>query len=389
MKKPFNIFLIAGEPSGDFLGARLIQALKRTKNRFEFKGMGGTQMIGAGLQQILPFEGLSLMGFFQGLKKTLHLYRYARFLHQKILEEKPDLLITIDFPGFNFYLGKKLKGSGIPHLHYGAPTVWAWRPWRAKSISRFLNHLLVLYPFEPPYFERYGLATTFVGHPLMEEKIPQKVNLLSFRKKWCIKEGTTVILLLPGSRESELEKHLPIFQETTRLLKEQRKSIHWIIPTLDSLKDSIPENGWGDTITVITSPDDKRAAYALAKGALAASGTAALELALARVPMIIAYKVGTLSAAIVRLLIKTPYVCMVNILLKRGIVPEMLQGNCKPILLAQKIQNFLTNDRAREKQLHAFDRVKTLLQAGDKPPSTAAAEVVMEILKNQRKGSIS
>lgn len=381
MKKSFNIFLSAGEPSGDFLGAQLMQALKKTGHSFTFKGMGGQQMEAADLQKVLPFEGLSLMGFFQGIKKIIHLYRYARLLQQKILEEKPDLLITIDFPGFNFYLGKKLKGSGIPHVHYGAPTVWAWRPWRAKAISRFLKHLLVLYPFEPPYFEKYGLPTTFVGHPLMEETFSQKTNIKQFKQTWAIKEDRDVILLLPGSRKSELEKHLPIFQETTRLLKEQRKKIHWVIPTLESLKEFIPLKGWGDDVTIITSPEDKQAAYALAKGALAASGTIALELALARVPMIITYKVDWLTSAIVRLLIKTPYVCMVNILLKRGIVPEMLQGQCQPVLLAEKIQSFLTNERAREKQFQAFDRLKTLLKFKDQSPSMRAAQVVLTLLE--------
>jgi lipid-A-disaccharide synthase len=380
MKKSFTVFLIAGEPSGDFLGASLMSALKKTGHHFNFQGIGGAKMTKEGLQEVLPFDGLSLMGFFQGITKFFHLYRYSRLLRKKILEEKPDLLITIDFPGFNFYLGKKLKGSGIRHIHYSAPTVWAWRPWRAKSISRFLDHLLTLYPFEPPYFEKHGLDTTFVGHPLMEGRKKTKVDIEYFKNKHNIKDGIDVMLLLPGSRKSELEKHVPIFQETTRLLKEQRKKIHWIIPTLDTVKDMIPEEGWGGDITMITTEQDKAAAYALSKGALAASGTIALELALARVPMIIAYKVGAVTAAIVRLLIKTPYVCMVNILLKRGIIPEMLQRECKPILLAQKIQMLLANERAREKQLHAFDRVEKLLKPEDKAPSECAATVVMTLL---------
>lgn len=379
---PHKIVLIAGEPSGDFLGARLMNALKKTGGSFDFQGIGGPSMKAEGLQEVLPFEGLSLMGFFQGVTKVFHLYRYTKKLRQKILDEKPDLLITIDFPGFNFYLGKKLKGLGICHLHYSAPTVWAWRSWRAKSISRFLDHLLTLYPFEPPYFEEHGLKTTFVGHPLMEQKTScSHKEIEHFRNKYALKEGIDAFLLLPGSRKGELLAHLPIFLKTTKLLKEQRKKIHWIIPTIDTLKDQIPLEGWGGDVTIITEKKDKDAAYALAKGALAASGTVALELALAKVPMIITYKVGALTAAIVRLLIKTPYVCMVNILLKRGIIPEMLQGDAKPVLLAQKIQMLLTNERAREKQLHAFDRVAKLLKPTDKMPSEHAADVVMQLLR--------
>jgi len=378
MKK--KIFLIAGEPSGDFIGSKLMHALKKTDLSFEFQGVGGAQMVQEGLKEILPFGDFSLMGIFENIGKTYRLYQHLTFLKNRIIEEKPDLLITIDFPGFNFKLGKKLKGSGIPHLHYVGPTVWAWRPWRAKSIAQFLKHLCVLFPFEPPYFEKYGLSTSFVGHPLMEEAMGQG-SAKAFRKKYGIEKDREILLVLPGSRRGELSYHLSIFQETTRLLEEQGKKIHIVIPTLDFLIPLIPTEGWGGPVTLITEKLDKKNVYAASRLALAASGTIALELGLARVPMIIAYRVNALSSWLARRLVKIHYICMVNILLKRLVIPEFVQEDCRAEILSKALLDLMENESLREKQLAAFEAIEKMLTPPNSKPSAEAAQVVLSLLK--------
>lgn len=361
-----------------------LKALGKEKGvSFQFQGVGGENMQRQGMEEILPFSDFSIMGFFLNIKKIGKLYRHARFLDQFLRQEKPDLLITIDFPGFNFHLGRRLKGSGIPHLHYGAPTVWAWKPWRAKRIAQFLDHLLVLFPFEPPYFERHGLATTFVGHSLMEEPLVEG-NGKEFLSRQGLKPLTPILLILPGSREKELKTLLPIFQKTTLLLKAQGRKFHIVIPTLESIKSFIPLEGWGGDVTIVTDLETKRDAYEAATIALAASGTIALELALARVPMVITYRVGHVTAFLLRLLLKTPYACMINILLKRLVVPEFLQNQCSSRNLSHALYSLLSSELARDKQKRAFERVEKMLTPPQGTPSQNAACVVMEVLERRR-----
>lgn len=378
--KKYKVFLVAGEPSGDFIGAKLLSALKKTNNTFSFSGVGGEKMVAEGLEEVIPFSDFSIMGIFENLTKTRKLYQNIQALKKHVLETKPDLVITIDFPGFNFRLGKELQDSGIPHMHYVGPTVWAWRPWRAKKIARFLKHLCVMFPFEPPYFEEHGLATTFVGHPLMEEKIHQG-NGKAFRKRHKIKQDKQVLLFLPGSRPGELERHIPVFQEVARRLVDKGKDIHVVVPTLEGLVDHIPREGWAAPLCVVTDLKEKKDAYGASTLALAASGTIALELALARVPMVIGYRTNPLTAWLVRVLIKIPYVCMVNILLKRPIIPELLQRECTPEQLTRAVLNLLVSDRLKEKQQNAFDTVERMLMPKDKKPSEKAADVVLSLLK--------
>lgn len=388
MKKTYKVFLIAGEPSGDFLGAHLLKELKATKQSFSFKGVGGDLMVAEGLEEVLPFSDFSIMGFFGNLKKTYRLWRHIDVLEKLLKEEKPDLLITIDFPGFNFHLGKRLKGSGIRHLHYGAPTVWAWRSNRAKKVSKFLDHLMTLFPFEPPYFEKHGLATTFVGHPLMEQLGPLGDGE-RFRKSHGIDPHDSVLLVLPGSRASEIKTLVPIFQKTVQQLQTKGRRIWIVIPTLEAVKALIPEQGWGDRVVMLTDLQEKNDAYAAATVALAASGTIALELALAQVPMVIAYRVGFMTSLVLLCLLKTPYVCMVNILLRRPIVPELLQGRCTPDRLSQALRSLLLGDFLRDKQKKAFSRLPKMLSCPPGTPSQNAAKVVMDLLKTSKDVSLA
>lgn len=332
-----------------------------------------------GLEEVLPLSDFSVMGIFENLGKTYRLYKHLRFLKNLIETEKPDLLITLDFPGFNFRLGKLLKGSGVKHMHYVGPTVWAWRPWRAKKIAQFLEHLCVLFPFEPPYFEKYGLKTTFVGHPLMEEPLASG-DADRFRKTFNIDPNREVVLFLPGSRGGELAHLLPVYQEVSHQLKAKGKKVHIVIPTLKSIQNKIPTEGWGGPISFVTEAEDKQDAYAAARVALAASGTIALELALARVPMIIAYKANPLTIWLVRKLVKVKHACMVNILLDKAVIPEFLQEDCAPQKLTREICVLLASDAKVSEQYKAFDQVEKMLLPKEGKPSEAAAKMVLGLL---------
>lgn len=382
-QKKFKIVLVAGEPSGDFLGSQLMKALKKNKLSCAFFGVGGDLMQKEGLSSFFPLSDLSIMSIFEDMRKTTKAWRRVKETAKLIEELSPDVVITIDFPGFNFRLGKLLKKSlrGTPVIHYVAPTVWAWRPRRAKKISKFLTHLLTLFSFEPPYFKKYKLPTTFVGHPLAEVGFGEG-NKARFAKKYNVLPEDTVITLLPGSRMVELKYHLPIFQKSIDLIRLRLPRLKVVIPTLPPLEEHI-RNNWSSSVPMILISDleDKKDAYATSAIAIAASGTIALELSEAKLPMIIAYKVSRFSAWLVRALVKVKYCCMINILLRKSIIPELLQDNCTPTNLCLEALRILKNPHKREQQLEAFRRVHTLLRPNDMLPSEKAAAVVCQYLE--------
>lgn len=382
-QRKFKIVLVAGEPSGDFLGAQLMKALKKRKIPVEFFGIGGSLMEKEGLTSFFPLSDLSIMSIFEDLGKTFKAWKRLKETAQLVEEQEPDLVITIDFPGFNFRLGKILKKrlKGTPLIHYVAPTVWAWRPGRAKKISKFLTHLLTLFSFESPYFKKHKLPTTFVGHPVIEIGFDQG-NKKRFMKHHEIGNEDTVITLLPGSRLVELKHHLPIFQRTVELIRLRVPRLKVVIPTLSHLEEDIKQQ-WVSSVPMIlvTELEEKKDAYAASAVAIAASGTIALELSQANLPMIIAYKVSRFSAWIVRMSVRVKYCCMVNILLRKSVIPEMLQENCTPNKLCLEALRILQNPNKRAQQLEAFQRVNTLLRPGDQLPSEKAADVVCHYLE--------
>jgi lipid-A-disaccharide synthase len=288
---------------------------------------------------------------------------------QTIQKLKPDVVVTIDAPEFSFRVMKKLhKFSHRPGLiHYVAPTVWAWRPGRAKKIARFLDHLLCLYPFEPPLFEKYGLRSTFVGHPVAHELAQEK------------KRDPDLLCLLPGSRASEVKTLLPIFGQTVEILHKDFPHLKIVIPTLSSVEKWVQEEvkNWSINVEIIRGDEARRAAFQKASVALAASGTVALQLAAAGLPCVIAYKIGKVSGWIARLLIKVKWACMVNILLRREAIPEFLQKDCISENLAFAVEQLLKDPKMREAQVKAMKQAISLLNA----PREAAASVVWEEIK--------
>jgi lipid-A-disaccharide synthase len=375
-----KIFLIAGETSGDQLGGPLMAALKAKDSGLTFKGVGGDEMLKQGLQPVFPMRELALFGLFEILPKIPGLIRRLTELDELIRAEKPDLVITIDAPDFNFRLAKKLQGSTLPVVHYVAPSVWAWRPGRAKKIQPLFKHLLALFPFEPPYFTKVGLPATFVGHPL--------VNVAIGEAKPLTLPGQSLIVL-PGSRRSELHYHLPILRETLALLKPRYPYLNILLPTVPHLRELVVE-GVKDWPYAVTFIDEAAAKYSAMRGAtlaLAASGTVSLELALAGCPSVIMYKVHGLTAALYRHFIKLKYVSLPNIILGREVMREFIQYTATPENLSEAVAGLLDSPEALAKQREELAKVGELLAPADGlPPAAEAAEVIWRGL-NESKAS--
>lgn len=375
------IYLVAGEASGDYLGSRLMKALQEKDPNLSFRGIGGPLMEGQGLRSLFPMSDLSHMGIWEVLKHLPVLRRRLVQTIDDIKTNRPSVVVTIDSPDFSFRVGKairKIFGKDIFLVHYGAPTVWAWRPERAQKISKFLDHLLTLFDFEPPYFEKVGLPCTFVGHPLMEEKAWEKtLDKEVFRGKRGIPLDAPILCLLPGSRLSEVRQLLPIFLETFGRLKKKIPSLHGVLPLSTGVAPWVRERILGEGAIHEVSHEEKWQAFGNSTAALAASGTVVLELALAGIPTCLAYKVSPLTALIGRLLIKIPYVGLPNILLKEEIVGEFLQEKCQVSFLEEALEEILTNPEKSSVLRQRLQTVQAHL-VGSVAPSHLAAEVVLK-----------
>lgn len=373
-------FLIAGEPSGDLLGARLMQALKnKTGGQARFAGIGGPRMQAEGIELFFPQNELAHFGLFELIRHVPHLLRRMRETVKEVKARKPAALITIDAPDFCFRVAKKLKGQGIPLIHYVAPTVWAWRAGRAKKIAKFLDHLLALLPFEPEYFTREGLACTFVGHPIVESSVGDG-DAAQFRRDHNVPEDAVVLTVLPGSRRSEITRLMPVFKKAIQYLRVVHPKLHVVMPSLPSFADSLKAEtkDWAAPVTVVTKDQDKYYAFAASKAALACSGTVAVELAMARLPFVVAYKLNAVTYFLYRRLIKVDYACLVNLMHKKEIVPELMQEDCTPEEVAVAVHNLLDDEEERETQIEGLKDVASWLGKGQFVPSERAADTVLE-----------
>jgi len=378
------VFLSAGEPSGDLLGARLMQALKnKTSNRIAFAGVGGPGMEEQGLQSLFPMSDLTVMGVFEVLPR---LPRILRRISQTVAAAKhlaPAAVVTIDSPDFNFRVAKRLKG--FPLIHYVAPTVWAWRPGRAARVAGFLDHLLTLLPFEPPYFEAEGLPATFVGHSVLDGGA-DKGDAKAFRQRHGIAQDDTIIAVLPGSRLGEVSRLAGVFRETLVLLKKKFPRLHIVVPSAASVVDPVRRvtEDWPSPVLVVEGESEKFDAFAAADVALAASGTVALELALARTPAVIAYKASPLTWFLVRRLVKVRFANLVNLILDREEIPEFLQGACRADVMATAIKGLLADHRLRAKQIAAYEEALKQLRPAGNSPAERAAEAVLDIINGAK-----
>jgi len=373
-----KIYLIAGEPSGDILGGRLISALKDLAPSMPtFHGVGGDQMQAAGLQSLFPMHELSVMGLAEVVPQIPKILRRVTETAADIRTQKPDVVVTIDAPDFCSRVAKKLKGSGIPIVHYVAPSVWAWRPGRAQKLAGLCDHVMCLLPFEPTYFERAGMRATFVGHSILESGAGNGDGP-GFRQRHGIPDDTPLLVVLPGSRMGEVTRHLPVFAETLTRMRGDIGPLHIALPTLASLKNTVQAameaqpSAWANT-HIIEGDTEKYDAFAAANAALAASGTVSLELAMAGTPSLIAYKVAPLSAWLARRLLTIKYASIINLILNKSAMPEFIQENCTADKLAPALSNLLKNGGQDADIKVALAK----LRAGTDAPSTNAARVVL------------
>ena len=378
------IFLIAGEPSGDALGGRLMAALKRcTGGRVHFAGVGGEAMAAAGLVSRFPMTELSLMGLLEVVPHLPRLRRRVVETAAAIRAARPAAVVTIDAPAFNFRVCARLRGSGIPLIHYVAPSVWAWRPGRARHVAGILDHLLALLPFEPRYFEVHGLPCTHVGHPVLET-VGAGHDGPRFRRDHGLPNDAPVLCVLPGSRRGEVARLAPVFGRAVRLLALRYPALRAVVPTVPAVADRVDAAAaaWGVPTLVLRDPERKFDAFAAADAALAASGTVVLELAALGVPMVAAYRANPLTALLLRPLLKVRYATLVNLLLDRSVVPEYLQGGCTPGRLAAALERLLADDGARRAQRAGFAEALARL-AVDGRPSERAAAVVLDLVRRR------
>jgi lipid-A-disaccharide synthase len=362
-------------------------ALKqRTGGQVRFAGVGGARMAVEGLTSLFPIAELSIMGLLEVLPRVPRLLGRIRQTAQHALALSPDVMVTIDSPGFNFRLGRRLHNRrGFPLIHYVAPSVWAWRPERAKAIAGFLDHLMVLLPFEPPWFEREGLPCTFVGHSIVESGA-DRGDGLRFRAAAGIVPEAPVLCVLPGSRRGEARRLLPVFGEAVARLAATHPGLCVAVPTVDTVADQVrtAASQWPVTVVTTFGDRDKYDAFAASTAALAASGTVALELAMAGVPAVVAYKVNRLSGWMARRLLTVRYVNLVNIILDRPVVPELLQDQCTPDRLTAAVGRLLNDPAAAVAQRSAGTQAARHLGLGGVAPSLQAADVVLRVLEQTR-----
>ena len=385
---PF-IWLIAGEPSGDLIGARLIVALRqRLDGRVRIAGIGGEAMAEEGLESLFPISDISVMGLVEIIPRIPLIKRRMRETISRIRSESPDIVVSIDVPGFSYDIWKGLREDDIPLVHYVAPTVWAWRPDRAKKFAAELDHLMALLPFEPPYFEKEGLDTTFVGHPVLEGETGKGAGD-AFRSTHGIAADQTVVAVLPGSRRGEIRKLLSVFRAASQRIADTRPQTVFVFPTVSYLKKMVDTEtaGWPGRSIVVGTVGEKYDAFAASNVAMAASGTVSLELAMARVPHVIAYRMNGLTVALVKLLhgVNQKYANLLNILLDREVVPEFIQDKCRPDLISDGVMELLACGEALDRQRESIEQALEALRPPGGPPSGTAADVVLSVLNARKK----
>jgi lipid-A-disaccharide synthase len=384
-----HVCLVAGEHSGDHMAGLLMKVLaERLNGRIRFSGVGGGEMLAAGgdkgFDSFFPMEEIAIAGIFEIIPHIPNVLRRINQSADLIKALKPDVVITIDSPAFAFRLGKKIKRANIPHVHYVAPSVWAWRAKRAKMIAGFLDHLLTIFPFEAPYFEKWGLDCTFVGNPVVEMNLDQGDGL-GFRKKHGLGPDQLVLSVLPGSRLSEVRSLLTIFRDAVDIIKIHVPDLAVVVPTVGTVAGEVKAavSDWSVPVIVTETIDAKRDVFAASDVALAASGTVTSELAMAGVPMVIAYRVAPLSALIIRMMAKVKYVSVVNMVLGREVSPEFIQENCTGPKIAKPLGDLLCDEDARRAQRVALAQVGDKLGRNLAPSSETAAGVILKILEKK------
>lgn len=382
-----RFFLIAGEPSGDALGAALMAGLKTLEPGVQFTGVGGPLMAAQGLQSLFPMDELSVMGIAEVLPRYRALMCRIKQCADTVVSEHPDALITIDSPDFSLRVAARVKKrSQIRTVHYVAPTVWAWRSGRARKMAKSIDHVLALFPFEPPLMQAEGMRCDFVGHPVVAQPQATPQDVAAFRAAHGIGSDERLVLALPGSRMGEVGRLAPVFGDALRPVLARHPSVRVVLPMATPVAAKLSDlvAGWPGAPILLDpreTPDfaaQKRAAFAAADVALAASGTVSLELAAAQTPMIVAYDMNWISFRIIRWMAKIDTVTLVNIVTGRKVVPEFLGPDCQAGPISAALLSLLDDKTARAAQLNAEAETMRKLGQGAEAPGLRAARAVLD-----------
>lgn len=374
-----KVVIVAGEASGDLHAAHLIEALREMEPGLEVSGIGGPALEAAGARLLFRSEDLALVGVSEVFGKLKTIWGALKGMGQHLKDQRPDLVILVDFPDFNFRLAKKAKSLGLKVLYYISPQVWAWRQKRAQVMARLVDHLAVVFPFEKDFFEAQApeLKVTFVGHPVMDE---DQANQRKAGQVLPVPEGAELVGLLPGSRHSEISRLLPLMIETARYMRQKNPRLHFLLPlapglTLDDLEPHISD-GAMPGITVL--PGRAAAIMAQSRVLIIASGTATLQASLAGTPMVVVYKTGVLNAFVARRLIKVKHIAMPNLIAGREVIPELLQEQATPRAVGDKALSLLADGPERVDMIAALGQVREKL--GQPGASRRVAGLARELI---------
>jgi lipid-A-disaccharide synthase len=376
-----HVFLVAGEESGDRLGAALMRALRqRCGRRVRFSGVGGTQMATEGLASLFPLGDLAIIGFAAIPARLPKILRRIRETADAAIAARPDVLVIIDSPEFTHRVARRVRErtSAIPIVDYVCPSVWAWRPGRARAMRAYIDHVLALLPFEPAaVWKLDGPPCTYVGHPLSERTAALRPNAAEAERRLA---DPPLLLVLPGSRAGEIERMAGVFGQAAALVSNRIGGLEAVVPAVPHLADMVRTwvKYWKVPARVVTEPAEKDAAFRTARAALTKSGTSTLELAVAGVPMVAGYKISLLEELVGHMMVKVPSIILANLVLGEKAVPEVLQRACTPIALAKALLPLMSDTPERRRQLDAFARLDAVMEIGQAVPSDRAAAVVLQ-----------
>lgn len=388
--RALDAFVVAGEASGDQLGASLMRKLRALAGDVRFRGIGGPGMAAEGLQSLFPMDDVTAIGFGSVIRKLPLILRRIRETAAAIAASPPDVLVLVDSPDFNQRVARRVRRA-LPDLaivKYVAPTVWVWRPGRARKLAPVVDHVLALFPFEPAVLKQLGgPPSTYVGHPLLERIDELRPSAAEADRR---RNEPPLVVVLPGSRRLEIDRLASIFGDALARIAKERGPFELVLPTLPAREPEVRAAvaHWPAQPRIVTDEREKYAAFRQARAALAASGTVTLELALAHVPMVTAYRVPVWEEAIVRAAAQVSSVILPNLVLGENVVPEFLQRDCTAEKLADALAPLLQEGPARRKQLDAFGRLDKIFGAGGEEPSTRAARVTLEVFETKRKRSV-
>ena len=374
-----NIYIVAGEPSGDILGDQLIKSLESKFNSPIFNGVGGERMQSNNFTSLFDMSDISIFGIFPVLRKLFFLMSKINDVVKDISQKKPDIIILIDSPDFNHRVAKKVKKylPNVPIVCYVAPTVWAWRQGRAKKMSEYFDYLLSVIPFEVNFFEKYGLKTSYVGHPFIEKV--KNINDIAFSEKYDLDKSKTIIFL-PGSRKIEIERHSPVMVQAIDYLKDQNLNLNILIATgqkqLDQIRDYFKD------IQIITDDYEKYSLFKKADFACAASGTVTLELGLTETPTIVIYKMDKLTWFFISKMVKVKFVSLVNLILGRESSKELLQDNFNKENLIDELSKLLSDEDGQKKQINDLKEFNAIMNKNIDNPSGNASKIIKRLLEN-------